>query len=118
MARGTDADSRRQQARAAPHQIGSAGPTEPRPPVEVELLHRSSLNFAMEQNGVPLVQHVGIRHNTSEVIRGARLHLQLVPDLGDQLIVDLPPIAPETFKEFWKTRKRGNSQVPSPRGAE
>lgn len=56
-------------------------------PVLVELTVAPTLNFAMEQCGVPLVSAVRVQNLAAEPLVGARLSVRLSPDLGDATIL-------------------------------
>ncbi|RKH99628.1 DUF3320 domain-containing protein [Corallococcus sp. AB038B] len=74
--------------------MSTAIPVPAVPPVQVELLSAPTLNFAMEQSGVPLIREALIR-NTGERARGpTTLELQLLPDLGEPLQLPVPPLPP------------------------
>ncbi|MDP2310998.1 MAG: DUF4011 domain-containing protein, partial [Pseudomonadota bacterium] len=61
-------------------------------PVHVELTVAPTLNFAMEQSGVPLVSGLRIANLGPTPLEGALLVLELLPDLGEPTIVAVPTI--------------------------
>ncbi len=61
--------------------------------LDVMVAARGTLTFAMEQNGVPLVNNVCVRNPGSLPLRGAVLTLHLQPDLGPEASFPLPEIA-------------------------
>jgi very-short-patch-repair endonuclease/preprotein translocase subunit Sec61beta len=60
--------------------------------VRVTLTVAPTLNFAMEQSGVPLVSGVRVENLDATALVGARLVLLLQPDLGDATVVPLPEV--------------------------
>ncbi|MGA9522843.1 MAG: DUF4011 domain-containing protein, partial [Myxococcaceae bacterium] len=78
-----------------------SGPSVEQPrTVEVELISAPTLSFAMEQSGVPLVRSVVIHNRGAETLKGAELHLELAPELGERRRVGLPEILPGEFAEL------------------
>ncbi len=62
--------------------------------VEVTVVNAPTLNFAMDQSGMPLIRDVLIRNPGPDALRQASLQLQLLPDLADPLLMALPDISP------------------------
>ncbi|MBZ4423140.1 DUF3320 domain-containing protein [Myxococcus sp. RHSTA-1-4] len=58
----------------------------------MELVTAPTLSFAMEQSGVPLVRNALIRNTGTQVLGAAVLHLQLLPELGDEVRVPVPSL--------------------------
>ncbi len=82
-----------------PPEKPSAETSAPLLQIQVEVLARSMLNFAMEQSGVPLVEDIGIHNNATTPLDALHLDLHLVPDLGEVMTLDLPSISPgEEFR--------------------
>ena len=61
-------------------------------PVQVELTVAPTLNFAMEQSGVPLVSGLRLQNLDAVTLEGAVFVFTLAPDLGPPTIVRVPPI--------------------------
>lgn len=61
-------------------------------PVLVDLTVAPTLNFAMEQSGVPLVSGVRVQNLAADPLVGACLYISLMPDLGEPTVVPLDPI--------------------------
>lgn len=62
--------------------------------VELAVQARGTLTFAMEQNGVPLINSVSIRNAGADPLRGAVLSVRLEPDLGPEAAFTIPDVAP------------------------
>lgn len=62
------------------------------PNVQVEIVVAPTLNFAMEQSGVPLVHNALIRNMGSVDLTPTVLELQLLPDLGDAVRISVPAL--------------------------
>ncbi|MBU8900307.1 DUF3320 domain-containing protein [Corallococcus sp. M34] len=58
--------------------------------VRVELLTAPSLNFAMEQSGVPLIREARIRNVGSRALGPTVLGVRLEPELGDSVRIPVP----------------------------
>lgn len=61
-------------------------------PVLVDLTVSPTLNFAMEQSGVPVVSGVRVQNMGSETLVGATLAFSLLPALGEPTVVKIDPI--------------------------
>lgn len=61
--------------------------------VHVELLTAPTLNFAMEQSGVPLIRETLIRNPGAQALGPSLLELQLLPELGEAVHVKVPALA-------------------------
>ncbi|WP_438033671.1 DUF3320 domain-containing protein [Sorangium sp. So ce204] len=66
--------------------------TQEQPTVTVELEHARTLTFALEQAGVPTVSSVQIRNRGSAPIEGAVLTIELAPELGAPVHVQVPTV--------------------------
>ncbi len=65
----------------------------PSPPtISLELDHASTLTFALEQAGVPIVSSVVIRNDSPTPLEGGVLSLEIAPDLGAAVRVPIPTI--------------------------
>ncbi len=62
--------------------------------VRLECECSSVLNFAMEQNGVPLVREVIVVNDGTAPLQGACLEVTIEPGFSDPLRLQLPEIAP------------------------
>ncbi|HYI02938.1 DUF3320 domain-containing protein [Hyalangium sp.] len=60
--------------------------------LSLEIAVAPTLNFAMEQSGVPLVRDVLLRNTGAEALAPSELELQLLPDLGDAVRVRVPAL--------------------------
>jgi very-short-patch-repair endonuclease len=58
----------------------------------VVLLNAPTLNFAMEQSGVPLIREALIRNLSARALGALSLELQLLPALGEAMRVPVPPL--------------------------
>lgn len=71
---------------------GDGAPIAPRLRVDCEC--SAVLNFAMEQNGVPVVREVVIANEGALPLQGAVLEVTLEPGFSEPLRVDLPELPP------------------------
>ena len=62
--------------------------------VEVTLGVAPTLNFALEQAGVPLLTGFRLRNLGTEALAGATLEAALEPDLGDPVVIPLDTVPP------------------------
>lgn len=77
----------------------SEAESKPTPSCSVEVVHSATVNFAMEQCGVPIVAAVRVKNTGSVVLRDAFLEVCLGPDLGDARRIEIPVLAPgESFE--------------------
>ena len=60
--------------------------------VRVRLTVAPTLNFALEQSGVPLVPMVRIFNDRAAPLHGVRLEVELLPDLGPRHVFAIPPL--------------------------
>lgn len=67
-------------------------PAVPTPGLQVELVTAPTLSFAMEQSGVPLVRNALVRNTGTQALGATVLHLQLLPELGDEVRVSVPSL--------------------------
>jgi hypothetical protein len=81
--------------------------------------HARAFCFAMEQAGVPLVQRVGVRNRTNDVLDGASVRISVEPDLSKPIEISVrratspPTRAGAVRKAFAKTSTR--TRCPSQR---
>ncbi len=78
----------------------SSPPVAPAPGVEVEVTVAPTLNFAMEQSGVPLVSGLRVRNSGAEPLVGAVFSIQLEPELGPPTTVAIETLRPG--EEAWR----------------
>jgi very-short-patch-repair endonuclease len=64
----------------------------PLPAISLELVAAPTLNFALEQSGVPLVEEALVRNAGPAALGPSVLELQLVPELGEPVRVSVPPL--------------------------
>lgn len=81
-------------ATVAPAAEPNASEKHTRPGAVLECELASVLNFAMEQNGVPLVRELVVRNGTSEPLRGAVIEIEAGPGLSEPLRLPVPELAP------------------------
>lgn len=62
------------------------------PEVQLELFSAPTLNVAMEQSGVPLVRDVLLRNTGTSALGASVLELQLLPELGELVRVQVPAL--------------------------
>lgn len=67
------------------------------------------LNFAMEQNGVPLIREVCVRNTGRESLRGAEIEVQVVPDLSKPQRLPVLALAPGAEHRIGPLNHRINS---------
>lgn len=68
--------------------------------VDVRVEHASAICFAMEQTGVPIVQRVVVRNDSSDVLSGATLCLTLEPALAKAATQAVPALRPGEQHSF------------------
>ena len=81
----------------SPAQAAPAPLAVERAPLRIELAFDPRVNFALQQNAVPVVQELVLAHTgepVDEPIRGATLRLRLEPDLAEPWSVGLADLAP------------------------
>lgn len=65
----------------------------------VELVHSATVNYAMEQSGVPIVASLRVKNVGAVPIVGAILEVALGPELGESKRIAIPELAPgESFE--------------------
>ena len=69
-----------------PGQVTGSEPT-PRATVHLDLDCASVLNFAMEQNGVPVVHEIAVSNEGIAPFHGATLELETRPELAGPLVL-------------------------------
>ncbi|MDY7225594.1 DUF3320 domain-containing protein [Hyalangium rubrum] len=67
-------------------------PASPWASLQVQFTAAPTLNFAMEQSGVPLVRDVLLRNTGAAALGPLVLEVQLLPDLGDAVRVPVPEL--------------------------
>ena len=60
--------------------------------LDVEVVHRKVVSFAMEQAGFPIVDAVRVHNRSAARIDGLSVEITLAPDLGPPAIVPVPPV--------------------------
>jgi hypothetical protein len=75
-------------------QSPTEAPSAPQPAVELACECSSILNFAMEQNGVPVVRDLVVTNTGSAPLQGAVVEVQVEPGLASPLRLQVPTLVP------------------------
>jgi hypothetical protein len=80
------------QTAVAPPGQGSASEPLHATAVRLDLDSAAVLNFAMEQNGVPVIREIAVSNEGSTPLRDATIELEIRPELMEPLILPIPEL--------------------------